>query len=100
MVEAVRCVNVKLRRMLWVVAFSFAAMGCSSSDERAACGADASPYVACGCGCCVGVEPTVRCLTARDDLCDLIEQDRAAAASPDCATAGCAAGVEYRLCPN
>lgn len=73
-----------------------AAMACGSPAD-VACEAEA-PYVACGCGCCSGVEPTPQCLAAGESVCDVIERDRAQAAAPECATAGCVAGIEYRVC--
>lgn len=57
-------------------------------------------YVACGCGCCGGIDPgPAQCLDpAKDDLCELIRQDRAAASNPGCAEAGCSFPVRYAYC--
>jgi hypothetical protein len=80
-----------------LVALVLAASGCGS-DGPGTCNVEA-PYLACACGCCVGANPTVRCLAPGEDLCDIVAQDRAQAASTTCATAGCAVGVEHRVCP-
>ena len=63
--------------------------------------AGAREYIACGCGCCGGLEPReTRCLyRARGESLDaIIAQDRRARSSPHCAVAGCAMGVRYRYC--
>jgi hypothetical protein len=78
------------------LALVVAASACGS-EEPGTCNAEA-PYVACGCGCCPDISATVQCLGAGENLCDVIAQDLARAASPTCATTGCAAGVEYRVC--
>lgn len=55
-------------------------------------------YVACGCGCCGGVEPKQQCVIDAKELQRLKAEDALRAASPDCAMAGCSAGVRYMLC--
>lgn len=57
-------------------------------------------YIACGCGCCPGVEPEVRCLSCvkGDELQALIAEDRAKAADPSCPMQGCSAPVKYLYC--
>lgn len=57
-------------------------------------------YVACGCGCCGGVEPVVKCLyrSKGDDLREIIRADRQRHDSPDCAYAGCSEPVKYVYC--
>lgn len=56
-----------------------------------------SSYLACGCGCCGGVQPQEKCVE-EDALALLIEKDKAQAASPQCAVIGCSVGVEYTVC--
>src|SRR3989344_6520753 len=48
-------------------------------------------YVACGCGCCGGVEPAENnsCVS---NLQEIVEEDRKFAGSPDCVNAGCSLG--------
>ena len=91
-------------------------VGCvsqTSRPESAAPAPDASPavapepapepelkgdsYTACGCGCCGGVEPQVKCLGG-ESLQAVIARDKQAAASPDCAMAGCTMPVKYQAC--
>jgi hypothetical protein len=55
-------------------------------------------YVACGCGCCGGVEPVKKCLYRKDDLGKIIEEDRKSGQRKECDRVGCAAGIEYRYC--
>lgn len=57
-------------------------------------------YTACGCGCCIGVEPTTSCLyhSKGDDIQKIIEQDKKTAQSPNCSTAGCSKPVQYYYC--
>lgn len=58
------------------------------------------PYVACGCGCCGGLEPGLQCLyhAKGDCLQAIIDQDETAAANPGCAMAGCSFPVKYQYC--
>ncbi|WP_338277617.1 hypothetical protein [Corallococcus caeni] len=72
--------------------------GCQASDAPPVdCGAT---YVACGCGCCGGVEPKVQCLSCAngDDLQALIAKDQEAKKDPQCAVAGCSVGTKYVYC--
>ena len=59
-------------------------------------------YVACGCGCCSGLqlEPEKQCIyhANGDDLQNIIDLDRAAAQNPNCATQGCSFGKKYLYC--
>lgn len=58
------------------------------------------PYRACGCGCCGGQAITPTCVypTAGGDLASIIAEDERASQSPQCAAAGCSAGVDYVCC--
>lgn len=56
--------------------------------------------LACGCGCCAGSVPEVRCHYAdlpmdRDNL---FAANEAARLSPNCASAGCSTGTRYLCC--
>ncbi|WP_158622221.1 hypothetical protein [Corallococcus sp. CA047B] len=55
-------------------------------------------YTACGCGCCGGAEPQVKCLGTQAELEKVIAKDKADAKSPDCAMAGCTVPTRYQLC--
>ncbi|MFH1866648.1 MAG: hypothetical protein ABIJ81_01025 [Patescibacteria group bacterium] len=57
-------------------------------------------YIACGCGCCGGEEPTTQCLyrSQGDDIAKIIAQDKLAAANPQCAFMGCSFPVKYQYC--
>ncbi|MCC6649396.1 MAG: hypothetical protein IT374_27985 [Polyangiaceae bacterium] len=57
-------------------------------------------FVACGCGCCGGVEPERACLYHQkgDDPAKLEAADDKAAKSPGCAAAGCSRGTAYYWC--
>ncbi len=57
-------------------------------------------YLACGCGCCGGVEPQSRCLyhSKGDDLAKIIAQDKEAAKGSICESVGCSIGIQYRYC--
>lgn len=57
-------------------------------------------HVACGCGCCPGVEPEVRCLyrAKGETLEQARERDRQAAQSAACATMGCSRPVLHLYC--
>lgn len=59
-----------------------------------------SSYIACGCGCCGGVEPDKRCLyhSKGDSLEEVIQADRISAHSPSCPMMGCSKGVRYIYC--
>lgn len=60
---------------------------------------DDETYDACGCGCC-GVPVNSRCYypDLAEDLVPIKGENEAAASSPECANAGCAAGVHYVRC--
>ncbi|MBI4346288.1 MAG: hypothetical protein HY553_05510 [Elusimicrobia bacterium] len=70
------------------------------SVDPALCGRGDRVYLACGCGCCGGVEPLRQCLyhSKGDDPKKIIEEDLAAAKNPACAMAGCSRGIEYLWC--
>ncbi|KFE70715.1 hypothetical protein DB31_5757 [Hyalangium minutum] len=55
-------------------------------------------YLACGCGCCGGVEPEVRCLSQGETLQTHIARDKEQAASPNCPWQGCFFPVKYKIC--
>ncbi len=57
-------------------------------------------YIACGCGCCGGVEPVVKCLyhSKGDDIQKIIEEDKKQAQDPICPTAGCSQPIKYIYC--
>ena len=57
-------------------------------------------YIACGCGCCGGEEPAVKCLyySKGDDIKKIIEEDKKAAQDPICPTVGCSKGIKYIYC--
>lgn len=61
---------------------------------------NAQSYIACGCGCCGGVEPAQECLyhSKGDDIGKIMEADNAQRQSPICKFAGCARGVKYAYC--
>lgn len=58
----------------------------------------AGGYLACGCGCCGGIEPVKRCLPDIGSLEAAKEKDRELAYSKDCMMIGCSRGVIYRIC--
>jgi len=60
---------------------------------------DDETYDACGCGCC-GAPQVTRCYypDLGQDLGEVVREDEAAASSPSCANAGCAAGVHHVRC--
>ncbi|WP_147445376.1 hypothetical protein [Corallococcus aberystwythensis] len=77
--------------------------GCQAADKATTPKAPqdcSATYVACGCGCCGGVEPQVQCLSCAngDDLQALIEKDQEAKKDPQCAVAGCSVGTKYVYC--
>ena len=57
-------------------------------------------YIACGCGCCGGVEPEARCLfhAKGDNLRWIMENEKKSSKNPGCAQAGCSFGVKYTYC--
>lgn len=58
-------------------------------------------YVACGCGCCTGIEPLEeKCLyrSKGDDINTIIELDQKATQNPNCAVEGCSRGIRFRYC--
>ena len=57
-------------------------------------------YTACGCGCCSGEEPTVKCLyySKGDRIQKIIEEDKKQAQSPICPTVGCSMPIKYIYC--
>ncbi|MBZ4330150.1 hypothetical protein NR800_22625 [Corallococcus interemptor] len=77
--------------------------GCQSAGDKAQAKAPldcTATYVACGCGCCGGVEPEVKCLSCAkgDDLQALIQKDEEARRDPQCAVMGCSTGTKYVYC--
>ncbi|RKI14835.1 hypothetical protein D7Y15_14450 [Corallococcus sp. AB030] len=77
--------------------------GCQSADYGVQAKAPLdckATYVACGCGCCGGVEPEVKCLSCanKDDLQALIQKDQAAQKDPQCSVMGCSTGTKYVYC--
>ncbi len=92
----------------WVVALLLASScdrGPSESSANAddvgvrSCVPDAS-YLACGCGCCTGASTQERCvdLDAGQTLQQIVDADKSAAGSPNCAMAGCSMPTLYRCC--
>jgi hypothetical protein len=60
-------------------------------------------YVACGCGCCGGTEPSgASCYYPErgESLDDIVSADRAAASDPGCANAGCSLGTRRVCCQS
>lgn len=57
-------------------------------------------YIACGCGCCGGVEPTTTCLyhLKGEDMQKLIAADKTQKESPTCPTVGCSQPIKYIYC--
>ena len=57
-------------------------------------------FLACGCGCCAGSTPQVRCSYADVpmDYEALVAADEAAHQSPSCSSAGCSTGARYLCC--
>jgi hypothetical protein len=58
-------------------------------------------YVACGCGCCVGVVPIQECLlySENNEIEDIIRQDLSRKwPGWNCSRVGCNRGVEYKYC--
>ena len=72
--------------------------GGSSSADAGVCGGE---YTACGCGCCGGGYPPRRLCyypALGESFDSIVAADRAAAASPNCAFAGCNLGTQYVCC--
>lgn len=57
-------------------------------------------YIACGCGCCGGVQPKRQCIyqSRGDDLQQIVQKDKDAAKNPRCAMTGCSTGIKYVYC--
>ncbi len=57
-------------------------------------------YLACGCGCCGGVEPQKQCLyeSQGESLEKIKAQDLEASQSETCMVAGCSLGTNYTYC--
>lgn len=59
-------------------------------------------YIACGCGCCSGLqlEPEEQCIyhANGDNLQNIIDLDKVIAQNPDCANQGCSFGKKYLYC--
>ena len=57
-------------------------------------------YLACGCGCCTGAEPEIKCLyhSKGDDLKNIIANDIKFSHSPACPLAGCSIPITYKYC--
>ncbi|MBN9682509.1 MULTISPECIES: hypothetical protein [unclassified Corallococcus] len=77
--------------------------GCQAAGDKVPAKAPldcSATYVACGCGCCGGVEPEVQCLSCSkgDDLQALIQKDEEAKKDPQCAVMGCSPGTKYVYC--
>ena len=72
--------------------------GGTSSADAGSCGGE---YTACGCGCCGGGYPPRRLCyypALGESFDSIVAADRAAAASPNCAFAGCNLGTQYVCC--
>ncbi|MBN8233112.1 hypothetical protein JYK02_36920 [Corallococcus macrosporus] len=93
-----------MRRLMPLLLVGALGWGCQTAGDRAPAKARpvdcSATYVACGCGCCGGVEPQVQCLSCAngDDLHALIEKDQAAQKDPQCAVEGCSVGTKYVYC--
>lgn len=57
-------------------------------------------YIACGCGCCGGVEPQVKCLyyAKGDNLQKIINDDKKIKQSSNCKVMGCSPPIKYKYC--
>ena len=68
--------------------------GASSSSP------DSGTYIACGCGCCIGVEPENQCLyrAKGESLQTIIEKDKQAAKNMECPLLGCNYPIKYSYC--
>ncbi len=66
----------------------------------AAATAKGETYVACGCGCCGGVEPVKQCLyrAKGEDLATIKKADEKSRKDPQCAMRGCSMGTAYSYC--
>ena len=85
---------------IFIIFLVFLISGCTKEAKEASIEKDDSYYVACGCGCCGGQEPVNKCLykSKGDDLNKIIESDKNASASSQCAVMGCSIGVKYVYC--
>ena len=54
-------------------------------------------YMACGCGGCGGVEPTIKYVDSTAEYDRLVARDQALKDSKDCITSGCSLCTEYQL---
>jgi len=70
--------------------------GASEAGAEGMC----AEFLACGCGCCAGSPPQVRCSYADvpTDYDSLVAADEAARQSPSCSSAGCSIGARYLCC--
>lgn len=94
---------------LCIISIVFAA-GCVQSDDKVPVSpqetlseqpvADVTEYLACGCGCCGGLEEVVTCLyrSKGDNIQNIMDADKKAAKSPDCALAGCSQPIKFVYC--
>jgi hypothetical protein len=58
-------------------------------------------YLACGCGCCPGIQNhSISCLyhSKGDDLNNIINQDKVMSQSDSCHAMGCSSGILYQYC--
>ena len=57
-------------------------------------------YVACGCGCCGGIEPKESCLyhSNGDNMRIIIFNDKLQANNPSCPNMGCSFPTKYVYC--
>ncbi|MBU4245849.1 MAG: hypothetical protein ABIF85_00465 [Nanoarchaeota archaeon] len=57
-------------------------------------------FIACGCGCCIGVEPEEKCLyhSKKDSLQKIIEKDKQEAKTMECPMLGCNYPIKYTYC--
>jgi len=95
--------------LLCIISIFFTA-GCVQSENKEPASPQETPseqpatevteYIACGCGCCGGIQEAVKCLYSSkgDDIRKIIADDIRTAKSPDCATAGCSQPVRYTYC--
>jgi hypothetical protein len=79
--------------------------GHTASGEAGDGGATAAcsdTYRACGCGCCGGVEPMLRCYYPEipGHLASIVADDQSVAQREECANVGCSLPVEYVCCDS
>jgi hypothetical protein len=61
--------------------------------------APAESYLACGCGCCGGVDPgEAVCVGSKAELDEIERNDEQASKEEHCAAAGCSRGTLYKVC--